>query len=60
MTGPISYWSPESHPAGRRARLVLAIVASLVLLAALGVVEVGVLAAVSIVSSGTNRVGGTQ
>jgi hypothetical protein len=60
MTHPISLGSPASPPVGRRVRLVLAILASLVLLTALGVVEVGVLAAVSIVSSGTNRIGGTQ
>ncbi|HEX4057765.1 MAG TPA: hypothetical protein VHX87_05560 [Galbitalea sp.] len=60
MTGPVTFEALHPAPVSRRARLVLAILASLVLLVALGVVEVGVLTAVSVVSSGTNRIGGTR
>ncbi|HEY1529877.1 MAG TPA: hypothetical protein VGF80_03620 [Galbitalea sp.] len=57
MTGPLGF--ETSHPAslGRRGRLIFAILASLVLLVAVGVVEVGALAAVSVISSGTNHAG---
>jgi hypothetical protein len=55
MTGPISFEASDSPPGSRRARLVLAIMSTLVLLATIGVVEVVVLALVTIVSSGTNH-----
>jgi hypothetical protein len=55
MTGPISFEATASVPGSRRARLALAIVSTLVLLGAIGAVEVAVLAIVTIVSSGTNR-----
>ena len=58
MTGPIVFEAPEPASVGRRARLVLAILASLVLLVCLGVVEVGTLAAVTVMSSTTNHGGG--
>lgn len=57
MTSPIVFEVPEPAPVSRRARLVLAILATLVLLACLGVAEVGVLAAVTVVSSSTNHGG---
>jgi hypothetical protein len=46
---------PEPVGISRRARLMLAIASVLVLVAFVGVIEVGVLAAVTIVSSGRNR-----
>ena len=58
MTGPIVFEAPQPAPVGRRARLVLAICATLVLLACLAVVEVGALAAVTVMSSTTNHGGG--
>jgi hypothetical protein len=57
MTGPIVFETPEAS-VSRRARLVLAILATLVLVAAIGVVEVGALAAVSVISSSQNHGGG--
>jgi hypothetical protein len=56
MTGPIAFEPPP--PVGRRARVVLAVLATLVLLACLAVVEVGTLAAVTVMSSTTNHGGG--
>jgi hypothetical protein len=53
MTSPITLEVPK--PVSRRARLVLAILATLVLLTFIGVVEVGVLAVVTVVSAGTNH-----
>ena len=53
MTSPIILEAAE--PVSRRARLVLAILATLVLLTFTGVVEVGVLAVVAVVSAGTNH-----
>ena len=50
MTSPIILEAAE--PVSRRARLVLAILATLVLLTFTGVVEVGVLAVVAVVSAG--------
>jgi hypothetical protein len=58
MTGPVDFLGPGVPSISRRARVFLAILASLVLLGAVGVVEVGALAAVSVVSSGTNHGGG--
>jgi hypothetical protein len=58
MTSPLALEVPEPAPVSRRARLVLAILATLVLLACLGVAEVGVLAAVTVFSSSTNHGGG--
>ena len=55
MTGPISYEATNSVPGSRRARFIMAIVSSLVLLGSIGIVEVAVLALVTIVSSGTNH-----
>ena len=59
MIGVMSeYWSleaPQSSDISRRARLMLAIASVLVLLMCVGVVEVGALAAVSVVSSGRNH-----
>ncbi|HEX3680616.1 MAG TPA: hypothetical protein VHU90_12920 [Galbitalea sp.] len=43
------------EPVSRRARLVLAILATAILLTFVGVVEVAVLAVVTIVSAGTNH-----
>ncbi len=57
MTGPIIFEAPHAS-VGRRARLILAILASLVLLAAVGVIEVGALAALSVVSSSQYHGGG--
>jgi hypothetical protein len=59
MTDRILVGVADPPPVSRRVRVVIAVVASLVLLVAVGVVEVGVLAAVTIVSAGTNRVGGS-
>jgi hypothetical protein len=53
MTSPIGVVVPE--PVSRRARLVLAILSALVLLAFIGVIEVGVLAVATVVSAGTNH-----
>jgi hypothetical protein len=58
MTGPKVFEAAEREPVGRRARLLLAILATLVLLACLAVVEVGALAAVTVMSSTTNHGGG--
>jgi hypothetical protein len=58
MTGPIVFEAPQPAPVGRRARVVLAVLATLVLLACLAVVEVGTLAAVTVMSSTTNHGGG--
>ena len=58
MTGPIAFEAPQPAPVGRRARLILAILATLVLLVCLGVVEVAALAAVTVMSSTTNHGGG--
>lgn len=58
MTGPIVFEAPEPAPVGRRARLLLTILATLVLLGCVGVVEVGALAAVTVMSSTTNHGGG--
>jgi hypothetical protein len=55
MNRPITLGVPQPAPVSRRARLVLAIIATLVLMMAIGVVEVGVLAAATIVSAGTNH-----
>jgi hypothetical protein len=55
MTRPITLEVPDPAPVSRRARLVLAIAATLVILMFVGVIEVGVLAAVTVVSAGTNR-----
>jgi hypothetical protein len=55
MTRPIALEAPRPAPVSRRARLVLAIVATLVLMVAIGVVEVGVLAAATVISAGTNH-----
>jgi hypothetical protein len=59
MTGPILFEASQPAPIGRRTRLILAILASLVLLVCLGVAELGALAAVSVMSSTTNH-GGSQ
>jgi hypothetical protein len=56
MTAPAAFES-SAGSASLRARVVVAILASLVLLAAVGVIEVGALAATSVISSGTNHVG---
>lgn len=53
MTSPIILGSQE--PVSSRARLVLAILAALILLTFIGVVEVGVLTVVTVVSAGTNH-----
>ena len=58
MTGPIVFETPQPAPVGRRARVVAAVLATLVLLACLAVVEVGTLAAVTVMSSATNHGGG--
>jgi hypothetical protein len=55
MTRPITLAGTESASVGRRARLALAILATLVLLVFVGVLEVAVLAAVTVVSAGTNH-----
>jgi membrane protein YdbS with pleckstrin-like domain len=60
MTGPIVFEAPASSELSHRARLALAIVAALVLLVAVGVVEVGVLAAASVFSSSQNHGGSGQ
>jgi hypothetical protein len=58
MSGPIVFEVQRAAPLGRRARLIAAVLASLVLLACVGVVEVGALAVVTIMSSTTNHGGG--
>jgi hypothetical protein len=58
MTGPVVFSSPRVSSISRRACVILAILASFVLLGAVGVVEVGALAAAAVVSSGTNHGGG--
>jgi hypothetical protein len=60
MTGPIILEAPGSRQLSLRARLLLAIVSCAVLLMAVGVVEVGVLAAASVFSSSQNHGGGGQ
>jgi hypothetical protein len=55
MTRPITLEGSDGAPVSRGARLVLAILATLVLLCAIGVLEVFVLAAVTVVSAGTNH-----
>jgi hypothetical protein len=60
MTGPIVFEAPDSRQLSLRARLVLTIVACVVLLIAVGVVEVGVLAVASVFSSSQNHGGGGQ
>ena len=59
MAGDMSKYSEieatEPDGIGHRARLVLAIAAMLVLLTCVGVIEVGVLTAVSAVSSGRSH-----
>jgi hypothetical protein len=55
MTSPITLDAPEPAPIGRHTQLVLAILATLVLLSLIGVLEVGVLAVVTVVSAGTNH-----
>jgi hypothetical protein len=51
MTGPDVFEAPEFPELSHRARLILTILATVVLLLAVGVVEVGVLAVASVVSS---------
>jgi hypothetical protein len=58
MTSPLTLNAAEGPPVGRRTRLVLAILATLVLLAYLGIVEVGALTMVTVISSSTNHEGG--
>jgi hypothetical protein len=58
MTSPILFEAPQPAPLGRRARLILAILASLVLLVCVGVAELGALTAVAVMSSTTNHGGG--
>jgi hypothetical protein len=60
MTGPIVFDAPDSPELSLRARLLLAIIACVVLLIAVGVVEVGVLAVASVFSSSQNHGGGGQ
>jgi hypothetical protein len=55
MSRPITLGVSDPAPVSRRARLVLAIAAMLVVLTFVGVIEVGVLAVVTVVSAGTNR-----
>lgn len=55
MAEYLNFEVPEPVGISRRARLVLAIAAVMVLLAFVGVIEVGALAAVTIVSSGRNH-----
>ena len=47
--------APEPAPVGRPARVLLAMVATLVILGFVGVLEVGVLAMLTVVSSVTNH-----
>lgn len=58
MTGPIVFDAPDSRQFRLRARLLLTIIACVVLLIAVGVVEVGVLAVASVFSSSQNHGGG--
>jgi hypothetical protein len=58
MSGPIVFEVPANASLGRRSRLIVAVLASLVLLICVGVLEVGALAAVTIMSSTTNHGGG--
>jgi hypothetical protein len=60
MTGPLTLEAPHSPELSLPARLVLVGVACVVLLMAVGVVEVGVLAAASVFSSSQNHGGGGQ
>jgi hypothetical protein len=55
MTRPITFAEPNPAPVSRRSRLVLAILATLVLFFTVGVLEVFILAAVTVVSAGTNH-----
>jgi hypothetical protein len=55
MTGPAVFETPESPELSHRARLILTILATIVLLLAVGVVEVGMLTAASVVSSSQNH-----
>ncbi|HMH58055.1 MAG TPA: hypothetical protein VK537_02625 [Galbitalea sp.] len=55
MTSPITLGVPNPAPVSRRARLVLAIAATLVMLTFIGVIEVGVLAAATVVSAVTSH-----
>jgi hypothetical protein len=57
MTGPIGFEAPGSASISTRARVLLTVLACLVLLVAVGVVEVGVLAGASVMSSTTNHAG---
>jgi hypothetical protein len=57
MTGPIVFEAPDYAPISIRARFLLTVLACLVLLVVVGVVEVGVLAAASVMSSTTNHAG---
>jgi hypothetical protein len=57
MTGPIGFEAPGAASISPLARLLLTVLACLVLLGAVGVIEVGVLAAASVMSSTTNHAG---
>jgi hypothetical protein len=55
MIQSIGFETPEPAPVGRRARMMLAIVATLVLLGFVAVIEIGALAMLTVVSSVTNH-----
>ncbi len=58
MTGPIVFEAPQPATVSRRARLVLALLAALVLLGAIAVMEIGAVTALTVFSSAHNHGGG--